>query len=543
MAAEERERFDWGPVLAVSIALFVMTIDTTIMNVAITAVVKEMNTTVSAVQAAISIFPMVMAALVLTAGKIGQIYGVKRWLTIGMFLFGTGGLVAAFSPNVAILTLGWSIIEGIGAAFILPLGFALVFHFYKGRQRALAFGVMGGVQASGAAFGPIVGGFLTTFLTWRLGFGLHILWISIAYFFFLRKTFVQAAERTTTRVDWIGTLLSSLGISAIVLGSIMAGRYGWWTARRVFIIGGLDFAPYGLSITPVLLVIGIVLLVALAHWQVRRERQGETPLFSIDLLKNGYFMVGVATDTLRQLYIAGLFFAIPLFLQSVLGFNALDSGLALLPLSLMGIVFSFGASRLDAYISPKRLIQSGVIVLGVGLLLLYNVTSLEMTLNQMIFPMAVIGAGLGITIAQMVNLTLSTVEPGQVSEASGVHNTFRELGNSLGTAVIGSLLLSFFYGGIVDGILRAESIFVTASERSALIVDTEDLFAALEVPEAAAELAHLPLQIQRNLVIILETSTLEAQKNAILAIFCLSVFSLLIATFLPSGKTDAPPVL
>ncbi len=526
------ERFDWAPVLAVSIALFVVTIDTTIMNVAITAVVRELNTSVTTVQAAISIFPMVMASLVLTGSRIGERYGVRRWLTVGMFTFGIGGLVAAFSPTVEILALGWSIIEGIGAALILPLGYALLYSTYAGRQRTVAFGVLGGVMASGAAFGPIVGGFLTTFLTWRIGFGLHIVWISLAYFVFLRRV-ADIPPRKEKSLDWVGTFLSVLGIASIVLGSILAGKHGWWEARRAFKLGGLEIAPFGLSVTPFLIAIGLIVLTALVHWQGRRERQGLTPLFSVSLLRNGQFMASATTDTVRQLYIAGMVFVVPLFLQSALGYNALESGLALLPFSLMGLLAAFGTARLSERFAAKHLIQAGMVVTVLGFLLLYNVTSLSLTMRQMIIPLGVIGLGLGVTVAQMVDLTLSTVKRDSVNEASGVSNTFRELGNALGTAVIGSLLLSFFYGGVVDGVLRAEDIRVTPAVRETWIVGLEDITDTLTPQQASALVSQLPAETQRGLTTIVNGSVVAAQQDTLLAIAAFILLSLLLSTFLP----------
>ncbi|WP_232423897.1 MFS transporter [Haladaptatus paucihalophilus] len=257
--------------------------------------------------------------------------------------------------------------------------------------------------------------------------------------------------------------MSILSLGTIVTGFLLAGQYGWWTARRPFSIADVQFNPAGLSPTPLLVALGVTLVVVFIHWQYRRERRGEMPLLRPRIFSNGKFLSGISTYTVRSVFLAGFLFVVPIFLQSALKFSAFESGLAILPFSLATFVVSLGSSGLSDRFAPKHLIQLGLVIIGLGFLMLYSVTSLTMTITTMIVPMGVIGIGMGLMIAQLVNLTLSTVESDDIPEASGVTNAFDSLGNALGTAVIGSALFSFYYGGVVDGVLRAGQVPVTPS--------------------------------------------------------------------------------
>lgn len=540
MASENTDRKQsglqfWAPLVATCLAMFIVVVDSTMMNVAVPTIVRDLTTTVSAVQGAISLYSLVMAALMLTGGKLGAIYGVKRMFITGIVIYGVGTLLAAFSWNIFSLTLGWSIIEGIAAALILPLAFTLVVTNYEGRTRAVGFGILGGVQASAAAVGPILGGYLTTFLSWRWGFGGQVAIVIVIFFFvpFLRE--LRTADEKTT-LDWRGTILSVLGMGCLVLGFLLAGRYGWWAARRPFLIGAIQINPFHLSPAPFSMILGLIFGVAFFHWQARRERREETLLIGLNIFRNGQFMTGIGTDFLRSLTVTGLLFIIPFFLQSALDFNAFQSGLAILPFSVMTFILSMGTANLGERMSPKLLIQVGMAVMVFGVLLLYGVTSLSLALGQMIIPMGVIGVGLGLIMAQLDNLTLSAVRSEDTPEASGTNNTTRELGNALGTAVIGSLLMAFFFGGVVDGLMRTTNISLSIQEQKVLVVELEDAGEVLSPSEQQGFFNQLSPEEQQSVTRITNQSMIDAQQSTLLLIAFLLVIGFLVATTLPQSK-------
>ena len=513
--------------------MFIVVLDSTMMNVAVGAIAKDLNTSVSAVQAAISIYSLVMASLMLTGGKLGDMQGAKRMFVIGCGIYGVGTLLAAVSWNIGILILGWSIIEGIAAALILPLAMTLIFFNYTGAMRAAAFGILGGVQASASAVGPILGGFLTSFFSWRWGFGLQVL-IVIVIFFFVR--YIRESDRKAINLDWIGTVLSSLGLMLVVLGFLMAGRYGFWLARRPFTIGDTQINPLGLSPTPLLIALGVAVLLGFAHWQRHLEKTGRTPLLRLSLLANSRFMSGAVTDTFRQVGLTGLLFIIPVFTQQLLGFSAIRTGMAILPFSVGVFVLSMTTANLAERIAPKWLINAGVVVYGAGVIWMWAVTSADMTIWTMVLPMLVMGIGIGLFVAQIVNLTISQVSDEERNEGAGTHNTFRELGGSLGTAVIGSILLVGVFAGFVNGALKAENISATPEQRDRLAVVLEDEVNALSAEDGEKLISQFSPEEQQQLEAIISDAYVDAQKNALLAIAGVMLIALAVGTFLPGRR-------
>ena len=313
--------------------MFIIALDTTMLNVAIPSIVEDLNTTTSAVQSAVALYSLAMAALMVGAGRLGDIVGSKKLYTIALIVFGAGTLTATVAPNVTVLILGWSLLEGLGAAALIPISIAMISINYDGARRVMAFGIVGGFQAVAATTGPIVGGFLATNLSWRVAFGFEA--VVVVVVLVLMRYVVGAPARPELRLDWIGVVLWAGGlVSAIVLSVLLAGYYGWWTARRPFVIGGRDVTPFGFSPTPLLAFTGLVILVGFAHWTLRRVERGQLPLFSLGTFGDANYHAGITTDALESLLIAGLLFIVPVFLQSGRGYTALEAGVALLPFSL-----------------------------------------------------------------------------------------------------------------------------------------------------------------------------------------------------------------
>ncbi len=530
----------WLPLVAISLAMFSVVLDSTMMNVAVGAIARDLDTSVVGVQSAISLYSLVMASLMLTGGKLGDIRGAARIFQVGCAVFAIGSLLSAFSWNLGVLILGWSVIEGIGAAMILPMAMVLIFANYEGPQRAAAFGIWGGVQASGAAVGPILGGFLTSYLTWRLGFGMHVVIMSAAL---LSARSLREPERNPdARLDIVGTVISATGLALIVLGFLLAGKYGLIEARRQLVVGSTNVDLWGLSPTPFLIATGLIVLVGFAHWQQRLSQHGGTPLLRLHILANFGFMSSVTTDSLRQLALAGVLFIVPVFSQSALGFTAIQSGLAVLPFSVMVFMLSMTTAGLGERIAPKWLILGGLGGFGLGLVLLRAATSETMGLGDFVLPMGVMGLGLGLFVAQIVNLTISQVGGDERNEGAGTHNTFRELGGALGTAVIGAILLTGVFSGVSDGLLRAEGVSAPQEDRRQLAVALEDANEQVAPEDGDKAVEGLPAGEQAEFVSIVERAQVDAMKNALTWTAGFVLLAMLLATFLPgSRKQDKKP--
>ncbi len=531
----------WAPLIAAALALFIVVVDSTMMNVAVPTIVKDLQTNVSTVQGIISLYSLVMASLMLLGGKLGSLQGVKRVFLVGVVIYGVGTLVAAVSWNVQILALGWSLLEGVGAAMILPLAYALLVTNYEPKQQAVGFGILGGVSASAAAVGPIFGGILTTYASWRWGFAMEVI-IAIAIFPFARYILEKKTAEEGMTLDWIGSILSVVGLFSLVLGLILAGRYGWWEAIRPFMLGNSELNLLGLSPTPYLVGFGLIFLVGFVHWQRHREKEGKTPLVSMRVLGNGVFITGVTSNIFQSMVITGMLFIIPLFLQSAVGYSAFESGLAILPFSIMTFLVSLGSSSWSEKLPAKWLIQAGIIFMVVGLILFYGQISLNITIGQMIIPMGVFGIGMGLLMAHLVNLILSSVATKDSPEASGTNNALDQLGNSLGTAVVGSLLMAFFLGNMVDAVLQAENTSVTPQERSQLVTQLEDAREIITQAEYDSFISQLPQDVQQGIQQTQEASIIEAMEDTLLVVASLLFIMFLLTTFLPKCEEKIAPV-
>ena len=531
----------WSPMIAAALALFIVVVDSTMMNVAVPTIVKDLQTNVTTVQGIISLYSLVMASLMLVGGKLGSLHGVKKIFLVGVVIYGVGTLVAAVSWNVQILALGWSLLEGVGAAMILPLAYALLVTNYEPKQQAVGFGILGGVSASAAAVGPILGGILTTYASWRWGFAMEVI-IAIAIFPFAKYIVEKKTAESGTTLDWVGSILSIVGLFSLVLGLILAGRYGWWTATRPFMIGDTQLDLFGLSPTPFLVGFGLIFLVGFVHWQRHREKEDKTPLVSMRVLGNGVFITGVASNIFQSMVITGMLFIIPLFLQSAVSYSAFESGLAILPFSIMTFLVSLGSSSWSEKLPAKWLIQAGIVFMIAGLILFYGQISLKITIGQMIIPMGVFGVGMGLLMAHLVNLILSSVDAKDSPEASGTNNAMDQLGNSLGTAVVGSLLMAFFLGNMVDAVLRTENISVSPQERTQLVTQLEDAREVITQEEYNAFMGTLPQDVQQGIKQTQEASIIKAMEDTLLVVAILLFIMFLLTTFLPKREEKIAPV-
>ena len=435
--------------ITLSLAMFVLVIDTTIMNVSISALISDFNTDVTTVQAAITLYALVMASLMITGGKIGDIMGRKRTFRIGIVIYGFGSFLTAISPSMAVLFLGWSILEGLGATLVMPSIQTLVTSNYSGADRAFAYGILGGITASAIALGPIIGGWLTTVYTWRLAFAgevvivLLILWTSR----YILDAPLEPGEKP--KMDIVGSIISALGIGLFVFGILLAGTYGWWKARNIFVIGGIEIFLFGLSPTPLFIAGGAIMLLIFALWERHITAQGGTPLVRLDVLKDRRIKSGLFVQMVQNTLFGGFLFSMALFLQIVLGLNAMQTGFVYLPLSIPLLFASLTASRLSIFIPPRRIIQAGLLLLTAGLLLVNAVIDVKVKGLPLMLGFALIGVGGGLIASQIMNLVLSQVSSERTSETAALMNTSQNLGMSLGTALMGSILIAGLASGAI----------------------------------------------------------------------------------------------
>ena len=504
-------------VLAVlAAAMFVYVIDTTLMNVSISALVEDLNTTVGAVQAAITLYTLTMASFMLTGGKLGDIWGSKRAFRIGLVIYAIGTTITAFAPTIGFVVLGWSILEGLGSALIVPAINTLVRANYEGSKRASAYGVLFGVAAAGAAFGPLIGGWITTALSWRIAFGVEAI---IVVGVLLASVLIEDAPAVIPRpkLDYVGVVLSVSGLGLIVLGVLQTTDRGWSDPVVVAMIG-----------------LGAVLTAVFVWWIKRQEAAGRPALVHPSIFRHATTSAGLpilSTQTFAQ---AGLLFLIPVFTQSVLGFDALQTGVTLLPLSIGVLITSILTPPLGKRIYPRYIIQAGLVLLFVGGFILAESLQGATQGSDMALGLFIGGVAIGLVAGQLPNLILSGVDADEASEASGLQGTAQNLGMALGTAVIGTVILSVALSTIGGDIEESSTI----PEPLKTEIDAA-LGGGLTTADRAAvddEIAAAPAELQEELGVIYDDAVLRGFQGAIIVGGLVALLGALLAFRLPKRK-------
>jgi EmrB/QacA subfamily drug resistance transporter len=439
------------PLAILGAAQFIMVLDSSVMNVSISQIVADLNTSVQGVQSAITAYTLVMAAFMLVGAKLGDMYGRDRIFAIGLGVYGIGSLITALSPNLYVLLFGWSLVEGLGAVMVIPAIAALIAANYEGKQRALAYGIIGGVAGAAIAAGPLIGGFVTTEFSWRYVFaGETVVVIGILLF---RKRMVPAppAEHIP-KLDVVGAALSAIGLGLSVFAILKASTWGWIAAKSPPTIGGHELTPFGLSPVFFLIAIGLGFLMVFAWWEERREKRDEDTLLDRALLKIEPLKAGLSTLATMQLVLLGTFFVLPVYLQVVLGLDAFETGKRLFPMSISMLIAALLGPKMAARRSPKRVCQIGLVAMVVAALLLMG--TIDVTLHGAGFSISLVlfGIGAGLLMSQLGNVIMSSAPPEQSNEAGGLQGTAQNLGASLGTALIGAILLTTLTSSFVSRI-------------------------------------------------------------------------------------------
>jgi MFS family permease len=403
-----------------AMAMFVLVVDTSLMNVSISAVVHDLDTTASSVQSAIALEALVSAAFILIGSKIGDLIGRKRAYILGLLGYAAGALSMTLSQSLLPIVIVWAVIGGLGASLLLPAMQSLIHGNFEGAMQRKAYALVGAAAAIAAAVGPLVGGFITTYLSWRVAFGGEVVIIAIVL---LGSGRVKEVPFTgDRRVDVVGAVLSAVGMGGVVLGILV------WED------GGGAVAA--------LITVGVVALGSLAWWLVRRKREGKPALIDAGLFRSKYFRLGISSQTLQQIALGGLMIALPIYLQMVLEYNALEAGLSLAPLSLSMFFVALLAGKKAGTRGPSRIIGAWFLLLTVGVAILIPIVPRAHSAWPMVVPLAIAGAGLGLLVSQLNNYTLSPIEEERVSEAAGVNSAGGSFGLSFGLAFAGAIMLA-----------------------------------------------------------------------------------------------------
>ena len=520
--------------MTLSAGQFLMTLDSSVMNVSIAQVAEDVGTTVTGVQTAITLYTLVMATMMITGGKVGTIIGRKKAFTIGCVIYAAGSLTTALAQNLTVLIVGWSFLEGIGAALIMPAIVALVASNFAAPERPRAYGLVASAGAIAVAAGPLIGGAVTTLWTWRLVFAGEVVIVAVIVLL-TRRIRDAETEGGAHRIDVPGVILSAAGLGLAVYGVLRSSEWGWVLAK--------DSAPslWGLSFTVVFIVCGAVILWIFFWWEQRVLAAGREPLVRTAMLRNAQLTGGMTMFFFQFMIQAGLFFAVPLFLSVALGLSAFETGVRLLPLSVTLLLAAVGIPKLWPKASPRRVVHWGLVALLAGIVSLILALDAGAGAEIVTVPMLLAGLGVGALSSQLGAVTVSAVPDEQSGEVGGLQNTATNLGASLGTALVGSVLItalsaSFFAGIESNPDVPAETVTAGQTQLASGVpfVSDEQLETALNdagLPEAQVEAI-----LDEN-----ETARIDGLRLSLSVLVLLALLALFLTRLLPVEAVGTGP--
>ena len=478
--------------LLLAMAMFVLVVDTSLMNVSISAVVEDLDTTVSGVQSAIALEALVSAAFILISSKVGDLIGRRKAYILGLVGYGIGALAMTVAQNLATIIVFWALTGGLGASLLLPAMQSLIHGNFEGAAQKKTYALVGASMAIAAAIGPLLGGFVTTFLSWRVGFALEVVIIAVVL---ANIRLVRDVEYTGARhIDLVGAGLSIVGMGGVVLGILV------WQEGGEF-VGAL-------------IAVGLLGLAALGYWLVRRKRAGKLPLLDPDLFRFPHFRLGITQQMLQQITLGGAMIVLPIFLQMKLEYNAMQAGLCLAPLSLSMFAVAMLAGKKAGDRRPSSLVRAGFLLTTAGMLLLVPLVPRTDFGFALVIPLLIAGCGLGLLVSQLNNYTLAPIEEDRVSEAAGVNSAAGSFGLSFGLAVAGGLMLAALSTTFVS--LSESSSVIPPSEQDQVAETLENDAQVMSDTQLTALLTEQPEEIQDEILSINDSARDRALQVALL---------------------------
>src|SRR6478609_4396729 len=459
-------------------AMFVLVVDTSLMNVSISAVITDLDTTASGVQSAIALEALVSAAFILINSKVGDLIGRKRAYVLGLLAYAVGALAMTLAQSLTAIVIFWAIIGGLGASLLLPAMQSLIHGNFAGAEQKQAYALIGAAAAIAAAVGPLIGGFVTTFLSWGVGFGLEVVIIAVVL---SQIRLVKDVAYTGSRaVDLVGAALSVVGMGGVVLGILV------WQEGGEFVL--------------LLMAVGAVALGSLAWWLTRRKRSGQVTLLDPGLFQSANFTTGVQGQMLQQIALGGAMIVLPLFLQMTLEYNAMQAGLSLAPLSLTMFAVALVAGKKAGDRRPATLIRAGFVLAAVGTAAIIPIVPRVDSGWYLVIPLIVMGSGLGLLVSQLNNYTLAPIEEERISEAAGVNSAAGSFGLSFGLAMAGGLMLAALSFSFTN--LTESSTVIPPAQQPQIAAVLEDDAEVMSNTALAEQITGQPPQIEEEILAI-----------------------------------------
>ncbi len=511
---------------------FLMTLDSSVMNVSIRQVAADVGTSVTGIQTAITLYTLVMASLMITGGKIGAIVGRRRAFSIGLVIYGAGTLITSVAPNLGVLLVGWSVLEGIGAALIMPAIVALVAGNFPRERRAAAYGLIAAAGAIAVAAGPLIGGAVTTFASWRWVFvGEAVIVVGI---FAAMGKIHDAPPAGRVRFDFIGAVLSVVGLFLLVFGVLKAGTWGFVKPK--------PDGPELLGVSPVVWLVmgGLLVICGFFLWEGRVNGKGGEPLIRPPMLRNAQLAGGLSMFFFQFFIQAGVFFTVPLFLSVVLELSALQTGVRLLPLSFALLAAAVGIPKFAPGARPRLVVRLGLLSMTAGTLVFIGGLSPGADAGIVVVPMLLLGLGIGALASQLGAITVSAVPDRESAEVGGLQNTVTNVGASLGTALVGAVLIASLTSGLVSGVQASSAIpadvktqATTQFSAGVPFVSDTDLTTALQKAKVPAAQADAIVKANSD-------ARLTALRSSLLVVALFAIAALLCSGMVPVKPVGRP---
>lgn len=507
--------------ILLAMAMFVLVVDTSLMNVSISAVVRDLDTSVSGVQSAIALEALVSAAFILIGSKVGDLFGRKRAYVLGLLGYAVGAVAMTLAQGLTAIIVFWALIGGIGASLLLPAMQSLIHGNFEGAAQKRVYALVGAAAAIAAAVGPLLGGFITTFLSWRVGFLLEAVIIAVVLSGIgLVKDVPYTGDRA---IDLVGSGLSVVGMGGLVLGILV------WQEGGEFVLA--------------LLLLGGGALAGLAYWLRRRKRHGKAALLDPDLFASKPFRLGISGQMMQQIALGGTMIALPIYLQMVLEYNALESGLSIAPLSLSMFAIALLAGRRAGNRRPAGIIRVGFALLLLGLVAVVPIVPRATSGWALTLPLLVAGSGLGLLVSQLNNYTLAPISEERVSEAAGVNSAGGSFGLSFGLAFAGAIMLATL--SLTFTAMTQSSTVLPPEQQQQIATTLEHDAEVMSNTALQQQLAGQPPEIQAEVVRINTEARPRALQVALLVPILAALLGLLNSFRMlrvpdpePSGATD-----
>ncbi|NDJ17987.1 MFS transporter [Myxacorys almedinensis] len=507
------------------------------------AIVRDFDSSIGSIQTVLVLFSLTTAAFAPTTENLCRYFGRTPVFLAGLLLYGIGISLTALSPSIAILAISFAVLTGLAATPLVSTPWTFVDLIYRGKTEEQATVGLIVVSTLGSLMGSLLGGFLASRIGWRWAFVPSL--VALIGIWFRRRSLPNLSLYCEQPIDWVGGLLSCLGLGSILSGVSLAMEFGWWEPKRAFSIGGVVLPPFPLSIVPPLIAVGLILLGFFGFWQRRQARKGEASILRAGLLRQPGFVLGMLAAMLHTLIIAGVQFNLFQYVPLALALDPYQTALTIMPLNITKILVVIGSLKLLRLgsnrngatrfqrLSPKSIVFIGLALLAIGILMLYRSLTLQVSSINLLPGLLVMGIGSGLFSPYVSRLTYSTAENGRV-EGTGIYNPAQNLGSSLGKAILGTALIFYASRDIVDGVLQQIGQTVTPANRVRLIATLQEMIQTMSRQEVSAEIVNqVPPSVVPFLRQISQEATTSGLRTSLLLALLLTGLCFLLATTLP----------